>query len=99
MITEERTYFAALLELDELHGSALQTELETFQIDDKLRVRWKHVIYELIDSEELTTVQVLHESRELIAIHIDRLVIKKQKTIEPFQSCSCGEDQFRRKHC
>lgn len=40
MKRRERKYLAALLELDELHGSTLQTELETFQIDDKLRVRW-----------------------------------------------------------
>ena len=86
---EERSHLLLLaVQLDELHAHALQAQRQALQLHHHLGVRRGEEEYQLVGGEHLTAVEILHHGRQLVAVHVDGLVVISEEGGMPFHCCS-----------
>ena len=64
------------VQLDELHAHALQAQRQALQLHHHLCVRRGEEEYQLVGGEHLTAVEILNHGRQLVAVHVDGLVVR-----------------------
>lgn len=85
----ERSHLLLLaVQLDELHAHALQAQRQALQLHHHLEVRRGEEEYQLVGGEHLAAVEILHHGRQLVAVHVNGLVVRSREGGMPFRCCS-----------
>lgn len=87
-VEKKRHLLLLAVQLDELHAHALQAQRQALQLHHHLGVRWREEEYQLVGGEHLAAVEILHHGRQLVAVHVDGLVVISEEGGMPFRCCS-----------